>query len=91
MQRRHSPQSSVERRRRLELDVGDERAEHDPGAVPARDQQRVLAVEADAAARRGLAVDVLVRVDEDAVRAAEPRARARRASRAAPRSASYHV
>ena len=74
MQRRHSPQSSVERRRRLELDVGDERAEHDPGAVAARDQQRVLAVEADAAARGRLAVDVLVRVDEDAVRAAEPAA-----------------
>src|SRR5204863_2130040 len=52
----------VERRCRLELDVGDERAEHDPGAVAARDQHRVLAVEAYAGARRGLAVDVLVRV-----------------------------
>ena len=40
--------------------------------MTARDQQRVLAVEADAASRRGLAVDVLVRVDEDAV--ARPRA-----------------
>ncbi len=36
-----------------------------------RDQQRVLAVEADAGARGGLAVDVLVLVDEDAVVAAE--------------------
>ena len=57
---------------RLELDVGDERAEHDPGAVAARDQHRVLAVEADARARGRLAVDVLVRVDEHAVLAAEP-------------------
>ena len=72
MQRRHAPQSSVERRRRLELEVGDERAEHDPRAVPPRDQHRVLAVEADAAPRGRLAVDVLVRVDEHAVRAAEP-------------------
>ena len=39
--------------------------------MPARDEQRVLAVEADAAARGRLAVDVLVRVDEDAVRAAD--------------------
>ena len=54
--------------------VGDERAEHDPRAVPARDQQRVLAVEADARARGGLAVDVVVRVDEHAVGAAEPAA-----------------
>ena len=57
----------VERRRRLELAVADERPEHNPGAVPPRDQHRVLAVEADAAPRRGLAVDVLVRVDEHAV------------------------
>src|SRR5439155_23209028 len=47
-------------------------AEHDPGAVFARDQQRVLPVEADPRARRSLAVDVLVRVDEYAVVAAEP-------------------
>ena len=59
-----------------ELDVGDERAEHDPRAVAARDQHRVLAVEADPAPRGRLAVDVLVRVDEDAVRPAEPLARA---------------
>ena len=39
--------------------------------MPPRDQQRVLAVEADAGARGGLAVDVLVLVDEDAVVAAE--------------------
>ena len=38
----------VERRRRLDLGVRDERPEHDPGAVAARDQERVLAVEADA-------------------------------------------
>ena len=54
--------------------VGDERSEHDPRAVPARDQHRVLAVEADAGARCGLAVDVLVRVHEHAVLAAEPAA-----------------
>ena len=42
--------------------------------MAARDQQRVLAVEADAAPRRRLAVDVLVRVDEDAVVPAEPSA-----------------
>ena len=39
--------------------------------MPARDQHRVLAVEADAAPGGGLAVDVLVRVDEHAVGAAE--------------------
>jgi hypothetical protein len=39
--------------------------------VPARDEERVLAVEADPAPRRSLPVDVLVRVDEDAVVAAE--------------------
>ena len=71
MQSRHSPQSRSERLGRLELDVRDERPEHDPGAVPACDQERVLAVEADTAPRRRLAVDVLVRVDEHAVRAAE--------------------
>ena len=88
MQSRHSPQSSVERRRRLELEVGDERTEHDPGAVAARDQQRVLAVEADAASCCRLAVDVLVRVDEHAVarRSRRTAVRARRASRAAPRT-----
>ena len=37
----------------------------------ARDQHRVLAVEADAGASGGLAVDVLVRVDEHAVGRAE--------------------
>ena len=40
--------------------------------MPLRDQERVLAVEADAGARRSLAVDVLVRVDEDAVGTPEP-------------------
>ena len=39
--------------------------------MAARDEQRVLAVEADAAAGGRLAVDVLVRVDEDAVVAAD--------------------
>ena len=62
----------AERRGRLELGVRDERPEHDPGAVPARDQERVLAVEADAAACSSLAVDVLVCVDEDPVRPAQP-------------------
>ena len=38
----------------------------------ARDQHRVLAVEADSGPRRSLAVDVLVRVDEHAVGAAQP-------------------
>src|SRR5262249_4745521 len=47
----------VERRRRLELDGRDERAEHDPRAMPPRDQHRVLAVEPDAAPRRRLTVD----------------------------------
>src|SRR6185312_15436144 len=61
----------IERRRGLELDVRHERPEHDPGAVPARDEERVLAVEADTAPSRSLAVDVLIRVDEDAVAAAE--------------------
>src|SRR2546429_242432 len=45
----------IERRRRLELDVRDERPEDDPGAVAPRDQECVLAVEADAGARCGLA------------------------------------
>ncbi len=40
--------------------------------MPLRDQDRVLAVEADSAARRSFAIDVLVRVDEHAVLAAEP-------------------
>ena len=63
--------AGVERRRRLELGGRDERAEHDPRAVPAREHHRVLAVEADARAHGRLAVDVLVRVDEHAVAAAE--------------------
>src|SRR4051794_708358 len=62
----------AERRRRLELDVGDERSQHDPRAETARDQHRVLAVEADAGAGRGLPVDVLVGVDQHGVGAAEP-------------------
>src|SRR6266536_275244 len=61
----------LERRRRLDLDVGDERSEHDPRAEAFRDQERVLAVEADARACGALTVDVLVRVDEDAVLASE--------------------
>ena len=61
----------VEGGRRLQLDVGHERAEHDPGSVRARDQHRVLADEPDARALRAGAVDVVVLVDEDAVRAAE--------------------
>src|SRR5438128_1226259 len=61
----------AERLRRLDLGGGDERSQHDPRTVSARDQQRVLAVETDTRARRRLAVDVLVRVDEDAVVAAE--------------------
>src|SRR5207244_2674610 len=61
----------VERRRGVDLGGSDKRPEHDPGAVTAGDQQRVLAVEADARARGRLAVDVLVRVDEDAVLAAK--------------------
>ena len=68
------------------LHVGDERPEHDPGAEPPRDQQRVLAVEADTRAGRGLAVDVLVRVHEHAVGAAKPPTKRLRASSAAPRS-----
>ena len=38
----------------------------------ARDQHRVLAVEADPASSSAFAVDVLVRVDENSVRPAEP-------------------
>ena len=64
----------LERRGRLDLDVGDERAEDDPRAVAPRDQHRVLAVEADSGPRGALAVDVLVRVDQDAVPAPEARA-----------------
>src|SRR5581483_2737204 len=60
-----------QRNRAFDLDVRDERSEDDPRAVPARDQHRVLAVEAEAGAHGALAVDVLVRVDEHAVRAAE--------------------
>ena len=66
--------AGVERRRRLELGSRDERAEHHPGAMPARDQHRVLPVEADARARSSLAVDVLVCIHEHAVLAAEPAA-----------------
>src|SRR5579871_1504901 len=61
----------IERRRELELGVGDQRPEHDPRAVPARDEERVFAVETDSAAGSGFAIDVLVRIDEDAVRAAD--------------------
>src|SRR5207302_8795340 len=57
----------LERRRGLELEVGDERAEHDPRAEAPRDEQRALAVEADSGARGRFAVDVLVCVDEHAV------------------------
>ena len=71
MQSRATTAVELERRGRLDLDVGDERPEDDPGAVFARDQHRVLAVEADARAHRALAVDVLVLVDEHAVAAAE--------------------
>ena len=56
-----------ERRCRLELDVGDDRAEHDPGPVALRDQERVLPVEADTAACRRFAVDVLVRIHKHSV------------------------
>ena len=62
----------VERPCRLQLHVRDERPEHDPRAVPLRDQERVLAVEADSGSKGGLSIDVLVRVDEDSVAAAEP-------------------
>ncbi len=61
----------LEPRRRLHGHVRDERAEDDPGPVAVRDQHRVLAVEADAGAGRALPVDVLVRVDQHAVAAAE--------------------
>ena len=64
---RAAPAAGVERRRRLELDVGDERPEHDPRPVGARDQHRVLADEADARALGARAVDVLVGVHEHPV------------------------
>src|ERR687891_2969625 len=57
----------LERPVRLDLDVGHEGPQDDPGAEAARDQQRVLTVEADAGAGGALAIDVLVRVDQDAV------------------------
>ena len=76
---------SDERRRRLELDVGDERPEHDPRAVAARDQHRVLPVEAEAGAGGCLPVDVLVRVHEHEPRPPS-RGRARRAARGALRT-----
>ena len=66
-----------ERRSRLELHIGDERAEDDPGTVAPGDQHRVLAVEADTAPGGCLAVDMLVRVDEHAVPAAEQLTKAR--------------
>ena len=72
MQSVQLPQPASSGGRRLQLDVGHERAEHDPGAVRTRDQHRVLADEPDARALRAGAVDVVVLVDEDAVRAAEP-------------------
>ncbi len=59
-------------RRGLDLDVRDERPEHDPGPVCARDEHRVLADEPDAGALGSRAVDMVVRVDENAVGAAEP-------------------
>ncbi len=46
--------------------------EHDPRAVLAGDQHRVLAVEADSGPPRSLAIDVLVLVHEDAVVTPEP-------------------
>jgi NADPH:quinone reductase-like Zn-dependent oxidoreductase len=61
-----------ERRRRLELLLGHERSEDDPRAVAARDQHRVLAVEAHARAGGRLPVDMLVLVHEHEVLAAEP-------------------
>ena len=73
MQSVHEPQSVSSGDVGSISHVRDERAEHDPGAEPAGDQHRVLAVEADAGARRALAVDVLVRVHEHAVGAAETR------------------
>ena len=86
MQRVHEPQPARIGGVGSSSAAGDERPEHDPGAVPLGDQHRVLAVEADAGASGGLAVDVLVRVDEHAVGGAERARRARRASRAARRS-----
>ena len=71
MQSRQRPQSSWSGAVGLDLDVGDERSEDDPGAVFARDQHRVLAEEADARTHRALAVDVLVLVHEHAIAAAE--------------------
>src|SRR5207248_11274930 len=53
------------------LHVRHERAEHDPGAEPARDHERVLSVEAHAGPDGGLPVDVLVRVNEHPVGPAE--------------------
>src|SRR4029077_9306042 len=61
----------LERGGRFDVRSRDKRPEHDPGAVSAGDQHRVLAVEADTGPCRRLAVDVLVRVDEDTVLAAE--------------------
>ncbi len=61
----------LEGRRALQLLVADERPEHDPRAVRAGDQHRVLPVEPDAAARGRFTVDVLVRVDEHAIAPAD--------------------
>ena len=61
-----------DRRRGLDLDVRDERPEHDPGPVGAGDEHRVLADEPDAGALGSRAVDMVVGVDENAVGAAEP-------------------
>ncbi len=62
----------LQRLRALDLDVGDERSEHDPGTVPPGDQHRVLPVEAHAGAGGSFAVDVVVLVDEHSVGPAEP-------------------
>src|SRR5439155_11937314 len=62
----------LERRGALDLCLRDERAEDDPRPMAARDQHRVLAVEADSGPDRPFAVDVIVLVDEHAVLAAEP-------------------
>ena len=82
--RSRSPGSSA--RVGLELGGGDERPEHDPGAVARRDQHRVLAVEADARSARpprGRRAGSRRRARGRARRA---RGRARRASRGARRS-----
>ena len=61
---------------RLELEIGHERAERDERAVARHDRHRVPAGERQPGADRRLAIDVVVRVDEDgrtgAVLGAEP-------------------